>query len=174
MMEQEIAIIKSVPADPLTRELIRSAAKNELSSRIDSSPLSYDELTDTSQKILENLKLSEEFTGFTMVALHNAFWRDAFARVPYNRRILLLPHCLRNIKECNGTYDSEGLTCGGCGSCNISALSSQAMALGYQVVIAEYLTVKPLRYSVSLAWIHWKNPTSTYAKPAYPILQCRC
>ncbi|MEI6521324.1 MAG: polyprenyl synthetase family protein [bacterium] len=136
-MEIEQETIKSVPADPFTRELIRRIAKEELSARKDASPLSFDELADMSEAILKKLQLSSEFTGFTMVALHNAFWHDAFVRIPFDRRVLLLPHCLRNSSVCIGTYDSEGLNCGGCGSCDISALRAQAMALGYQVVIAE-------------------------------------
>ncbi len=136
-MEQELEIIKSVPADPMTRELIRDAAKKELSARFDLSPLSFDELSAFSAVILNKLKLPEDYTGFTMVAIHNAFWHDAFVSIPYNRRVLLLPHCLRNAGECTGSYDSEGLNCGGCGSCDISALRTQAIALGYQVVIAE-------------------------------------
>jgi geranylgeranyl pyrophosphate synthase len=134
-IEQEL--IKAVPVDPCTRELIRRTAKEELSARVDVTPLSFEELTKMSEAILKRLQLSNEFTGFTMVAIHNAFWHDAFVRIPFDRRILLLPHCLRNATECCGTYDSEGLNCAGCGSCDIAALRSQAIALGYQVVIAE-------------------------------------
>ena len=72
-MEQELEIIKSVPADPMTRELIRDAAKKELSARFDLSPLSFDELSAFSAVILNKLKLPEDYTGFTMVAIHNAF-----------------------------------------------------------------------------------------------------
>ncbi|MGE5608679.1 MAG: polyprenyl synthetase family protein, partial [Bacillota bacterium] len=57
--------------------------------------------------------------------------------IPYNRRLLLLPHCLSDRAACAGTYDSIGLHCAGCGSCTIGDLKAQAERLGYQVIVAE-------------------------------------
>ena len=72
-----------------------------------------------------------------MVAISNAFWGRAFAAVPFNRRLLLLPKCLSDVAACTGYYDAIGLHCGGCGACGIFELRRRAEELGYQVLIAE-------------------------------------
>jgi geranylgeranyl pyrophosphate synthase len=44
---------------------------------------------------------------------------------------------LNDRKTCQGSYDSVGLHCAGCGNCDIDALKRQAETLGYTVVVAE-------------------------------------
>jgi geranylgeranyl diphosphate synthase, type II len=83
------------------------------------------------------LELPRRFLGFAMVALSNEFWRPHFESIPFDRRLFLLPHCLSDRKTCQGSYDSVGLNCAGCGNCDIDALKRQAETLGYTVVVAE-------------------------------------
>jgi len=42
------------------------------------------------------LGLSESYLGFTMVAITNEFWREQVSAIDFKRRLLLLPHCLKN------------------------------------------------------------------------------
>jgi geranylgeranyl pyrophosphate synthase len=86
---------------------------------------------------LDHLRLPHSFLGFAMVAVSNGFWLSALQVIPYNRRLLLLPHCLSDRDACAGAYDSIGLHCVGCGSCTIGDLKAQAERLGYQVIVAE-------------------------------------
>ena len=72
-----------------------------------------------------------------MVTVSNEFWRPTFAAIPADRRLFLLPHCLADRAACAGTYDSVGLHCAGCGSCEIDALQREAEQLGYSVIVAE-------------------------------------
>ena len=72
-----------------------------------------------------------------MVSVNNEFWRGQFAAVPPSRRLLLLPHCLRHVKECKGSYDARGLSCAECGACALAAVKAEAESLGYTVLIAE-------------------------------------
>ena len=75
-----------------------------------------------------------------MVAVSNEFWRPTLAAVPFGRRLFLLPHCLSDRAACTGKYDSIGLHCAGCGSCEIHALKRKAEDLGYSVIVAEGTT----------------------------------
>jgi hypothetical protein len=64
--------------------------------------------------------------NFSCVELSNAWWRDAFAAVPCSRRLLLLPHCLRDAATCQAPTDRQGLHCAHCGSCDLAALQREA------------------------------------------------
>ncbi len=52
--------------------------------------------------------------------------------VALQKRLLLLPHCLRKVEHCQATYDSKGLQCKHCNpSCAINRLTRAAEELGY-------------------------------------------
>ena len=102
-----------------------------------SRPLDKFELETCSRVILEELDQPEDYLGWAMVALGAAFWRDHVAATPPGRRLLLLPHCLRNAEVCPARYNEFGLLCKDCGACRLSELRSHAEKLGYQVLIAE-------------------------------------
>ncbi len=55
------------------------------------------------------------------------------AGVPFSRRVLLLPHCLRPSLDCPGRMTKEGLDCGDCDrtDCAIHQLRTTAMEAGY-------------------------------------------
>ncbi len=72
-----------------------------------------------------------------MVLLGSEYWRKEIEAIPFARRILLLPHCLRKEPGCPATYDSTGLLCRECGACELAALKNDALARGYTVLIAE-------------------------------------
>ncbi len=131
------ANIKQIPREQATREAIRCAAV-EVAERLGQQhPPVYGDLERHGQELLSLLSLPECYLGFAMVAISNAFWQRAFAAVPFNRRLLLLPNCLRDASACSGYFDSIGLHCQGCGCCGILDLRRRAEALGYQVLIAE-------------------------------------
>jgi geranylgeranyl pyrophosphate synthase len=134
---REIEGIKAVPEDGRVRADIRELAR-DLAGGLDPSsvPLRED-LERAAQGLLTRLGLPRGFLGFTMVAIDNAFWADAFAAVPAHRRLLLLPKCLSNEDACQGSRDSIGLQCAECGGCELVGLKRQAESLGYQVIIAE-------------------------------------
>ncbi len=130
-------IIKHMPADASTRRCIRSEAARVAAEMDRRRPPSRSQLEEHGRSLLHRLKLNPAFLGFAMVATNNAFWRDQFAAVPPDRRVILLPHCLRNVEACRGAYDEVGLTCVACGSCILAGLAEESESLGYTVVIAE-------------------------------------
>lgn len=72
-----------------------------------------------------------------MILLHNAAWAPTVAAIPFKRRLLLLPQCLRDSRRCPAERDAFGLLCEGCGRCPIGELQAFAEDLGYVVLVAE-------------------------------------
>lgn len=129
--------LKRVPADRAQRERIRHRAE-EMAARLDRSrPLARHHIESHARTLLADLALSEGYLGWTMVALASAFWRYQVRLIPFQRRLLLLPHCLRRAEQCSAEYDEQGLKCRDCGACSLSGLRAKAQALGYRVLIAE-------------------------------------
>ncbi|MFN2269991.1 MAG: DUF116 domain-containing protein [Anaerolineae bacterium] len=62
---------------------------------------------------------------------HNA--EASVASVPFSRRVLLLPHCLRPSQDCPGKMTKQGLDCSGCTlvDCAIYRLRAAADKAGY-------------------------------------------
>jgi geranylgeranyl pyrophosphate synthase len=128
---------QAVPQDAAVRAAIRQAANQAAAVACRCQPLDRRRLEKLGDEILSRLNLSQEFLGFVMVAIGSEFWRESFAATPYNRRLLVLPHCLRKKVVCKGAYSAEGLECARCGACAICELQSEAEKLGYGVIISE-------------------------------------
>jgi geranylgeranyl diphosphate synthase, type II len=129
--------MKDVPQDAGVRSGIREQAVRVAAVLGRERPLGRAELETLGRELLVRLNLSLDFLGFAMVAVSNEFWRTQFASIPYGRRVLLLPHCMRNEPQCQGRYDALGLQCALCGACLLSGLKREAETLGYKVLIAE-------------------------------------
>ena len=99
--------------------------------------LSLDELQRHSEEILQRSNLDPKYKNYTVILLNNELWRDTLEGIPYNKRLLLLPKCLRNQEKCQGTFDEFGLICEHCGSCIIDEFKTRAEQHGYAVLIAE-------------------------------------
>ena len=75
------------------------------------------------------------------ILLNNETWAETLAAVPFNRRILLLPQCLRPREVCPASVDEFGVLCEQCGQCAVGQLQREGEELGYVVLIAEGTTV---------------------------------
>lgn len=58
---------------------------------------------------------------------------DDLSEVPFDQRVLLLPHCLRPSQDCPGKMSKQGLDCSGCThtECAIYQLRAVAIEKGY-------------------------------------------
>src|SRR5690606_8299922 len=102
-----------------------------------SRPFNKAELEAHGRKLLDQLAQPEKFLGFVMVLIGNFFWKRQFLSIPFNRRLLLLPHCLKHAEGCPAEYDEFGLDCEKCGACSIADYKVRAEQLGYKVRVAE-------------------------------------
>lgn len=131
------AAFKAVPETRELRDRIRSTVVDFCKTLDKSKPLMRDNTRGMAEEILRSLGLGEQYLGFTMVMLTNEFWRDQVAAIPFNRRLLLVPHCLKNAEGCPAEYDDLGLDCKKCGACHVGDFRTKAEALGYKVLVSE-------------------------------------
>jgi geranylgeranyl pyrophosphate synthase len=126
-----------VPDTKAQRESLRARCA-DVASRLDKSrPIGKDELEAIARRTLDEAAMPEGFLGWTMVALATSFWKEQVAGVPYERRLFLLPHCLKHAEGCPAEYDDYGLDCRRCGACSIADFRTRAEDLGYKVLVAE-------------------------------------
>lgn len=104
-------------------------------------PLPLDALQRHARALLEATGMDDAHLDFATLLMSNALWEDTVAAIPYQRRIFLLPQCLRDPDACPAAFDALGLLCQQCGCCVIGELQARAEALGYVCLVAEGTTV---------------------------------
>jgi geranylgeranyl diphosphate synthase type II len=100
-------------------------------------PMPIDELRDHADRIVGAASLDPAYRDYIGVLVNNESWRDTLATIPYDRRLLLMPKCLRVEARCPAPFDEFGLLCKKCGLCSIQDLQEEAERLGYAVLVAE-------------------------------------
>ncbi|MFY8059810.1 MAG: DUF116 domain-containing protein, partial [Planctomycetaceae bacterium] len=129
--------LKIVPETLELRERVKLAAEQYAVSLDRSRAFTRDELEHHGRELLNQLQLPEKYLGFSMVMVGNYFWKQQFLAIPFNRRMLLLPHCLKHAEGCPAEYTQFGLDCERCGACSIADYKVRAEQLGYKVLVAE-------------------------------------
>ncbi|MDR1964224.1 MAG: polyprenyl synthetase family protein [Planctomycetaceae bacterium] len=89
------------------------------------------------EKLARSVVDDERFLAWSMVLIGSRAWRHRVSLIPFERRLVLLPHCMRHTEHCPAQYDSAGLLCESCGACELGHLKKLAESLGYHVMIAE-------------------------------------
>ena len=107
-------------------------AENELTP-----PLVLDELRERATALVTRHGIDPKYVDYVGTILNNEVWREQLSAVPYNRRLLLMPKCLRVEDRCPAPFDEFGLLCKQCGLCSIQDLQEEAERLGYAVLVAE-------------------------------------
>jgi geranylgeranyl diphosphate synthase, type II len=131
------AHLKVVPETRQLRDNLRALA-HDFAQKLDRSrPLTKPEAQKLAGEFLLQNNLGEQYLGFSLVAIMNEFWREQVAAIPFNRRLLLLPHCLKNAEGCPADYDEFGLDCKKCGACSVADFKVRAEELGYKVLVSE-------------------------------------
>ena len=100
-------------------------------------PLSLDELRCHAGRVVESAGMDAKYTDFAAVLVSNAAWWPTVAAIPYGKRLILLPKCMRDSQKCPAEFDEIGLLCENCGACLNDEFKRQAEQLGYAVLIAE-------------------------------------
>ncbi|MCX7824054.1 MAG: DUF116 domain-containing protein [Verrucomicrobiae bacterium] len=135
--ETATAHLKLVPPTRELRAMIRNAAAR-VAERLDRShPPTHETLRSHAETLLRELDLPAGYLGFAMVTVSNEFWREQFMAVDFNRRLLLLPRCLKCVHSKPPAANGPGPNCKECGSCNVADFKVSADELGYRVLMAE-------------------------------------
>jgi geranylgeranyl diphosphate synthase type II len=130
-----------VPEKALTRNRLRKAAREMVAERGIVPPGNFMLIQQMADEIIAQTETDTSFREFAMVVCGNEIWRSVVAATPYNRRLLLLPQCLKNNSSCHAEIDELGLICAGCQSCQIDSILQKAEGLGYATLVAEGTTV---------------------------------
>ncbi|MGL6075687.1 MAG: polyprenyl synthetase family protein [Fimbriiglobus sp.] len=127
----------TIPGTREGREAIRVAARKYTERVKPVLPLSFEELKQHADQLISEIGSEEKFRDYIAVIINSEASRDALAAVPFERRLLLLPKCLRVEDRCPAPFDEFGLLCKQCGLCTIQDLQNEAEKLGYAVLVAE-------------------------------------
>lgn len=129
--------LKEVPDTLELRESLRARCA-DIAARIDrATPMTKDEMEQIARRALKEADLPEAYLGWMMVMISSEFWKESLAAVPPERRLFLLPHCLKHAEGCPAEYDQFGMNCKECGACSIADFRGLAEEMGYRVLVAE-------------------------------------
>src|SRR5262245_11644102 len=129
----------NIPATLPEREFLRDLVSRHVDSRRTTlvPPLVLDELRVEAAALVGQAGVDPIYRDYVGVLLNNEVWQEQLATVPFERRLLLLPKCLRVEDKCPAPFDEFGLLCKQCGLCTIQDLQEEAERLGYAVLVAE-------------------------------------
>ncbi|MCA9200087.1 MAG: DUF116 domain-containing protein, partial [Planctomycetales bacterium] len=128
---------ENIPPTRQQREQIRTWLKEFVAAEKPVPPLPMSELRGMAESFAEAKQIDAKYVDYIGVLMNSEVWKDSLASVPYNRRLLLLPKCLRIEDQCPAPFDEFGLLCKQCGLCSIQDLQEEAEKLGYAVLVAE-------------------------------------
>ncbi|TAN36000.1 MAG: DUF116 domain-containing protein [Verrucomicrobia bacterium] len=126
-----------VPQTRAERELFAQFVRGFVREWAPVPPLSSADLRQLAERMIALTGVAVQYRDYISILINNELWREPLAAVPYERRLLLLPKCLRHAENCQATFDQFGLLCAQCGGCTIPELQSEAERLGYVVLVAE-------------------------------------
>jgi geranylgeranyl pyrophosphate synthase len=127
----------NIPQTLAEREQLRDAVRSYVAAVRPVPPMPADPLREHADRMLTEAGIPLTYREYAAVLISNEMWRDALAGIPYERRLLLMPKCLRVESKCPAPFDEFGLLCKKCGLCSIQDLQEEAERLGYAVLVAE-------------------------------------
>ena len=128
---------KNIPQTPEERTQILHAVRNYVAEYSPTPPVPVAELAEHADRLVQHLGIAPIYRDYVGVLINNELWREQLAAVPFERRLLLMPKCLRVESKCPAPFDEFGLLCKQCGLCSIQDLQNEAERLGYAVLVAE-------------------------------------
>ena len=128
---------ENIPQTPEERNRVVQVLRNYVAEFNPVPPLPLDQLKVHADKVMEMADIDPKYRDFVGVLLNNEMWREQLAGIPFEKRLLLIPKCLREEEKCPAPFDEFGLLCKTCGLCSIQDLTAEAEKLGYATLVAE-------------------------------------
>src|SRR6187399_12211 len=128
---------KNLPQTKLERDHVLAMIRQYLETETLVPPMPLDELRLHAEKVIELHKFNPVWVDYIGVLMSNELWRETLATIPFEKRLLLMPKCLRVESKCPAPFDEFGLLCKQCGLCTIQDFQNEAEKLGYAVLVAE-------------------------------------
>src|SRR6478672_9411920 len=127
----------NIPQTRAERDAVMRLVRDYVATYNPVPPMPMEQLKVHADKLVETHKVDPLYRDWIAVLINNEAWREQLAPVPFERRLLLMPKCLRVEKQCPAPFDEFGLLCKKCGLCSIQDLQDEAEKLGYAVLVAE-------------------------------------
>lgn len=128
---------KNLPQTKIERDHVLNTVRAYVEAHKLVPPTPLDELRVHAETVIAENKFNPVWIDYIGVLLANESWRETLATIPYERRLLLMPKCLRVESKCPAPFDEFGLLCKQCGLCTIQDFQNEAEKLGYAVLVAE-------------------------------------
>ena len=128
---------ENIPQTREERELILREVRHYVAEQTLVPPVPLEDLKVHADKLVEALNTKEVYRDYIGILINNELWRETLAAVPFERRLLMVPKCLRVEAKCPAPFDEFGLLCKSCGLCSIQDLEYEAEKLGYAALVAE-------------------------------------
>jgi len=127
----------NIPQTRAERELLARVIRKYVADNNPVPPMPMGELREHADRVIAIAECPQKFRDYIAVLLSNESWREHLAGIPFERRLLLMPKCMRVEAKCPAPFDEFGLLCKKCGLCSIQDLQEEAERLGYAVLVAE-------------------------------------
>jgi geranylgeranyl pyrophosphate synthase len=128
---------ENIPQTREERETILREVRHYVAEQTLVPPVPMDDLKVHADELVAALDTKEIYRDYIGILINNELWRETLAAVPFERRLLMVPKCLRVEAKCPAPFDEFGLLCKSCGLCSIQDLEYEAEKLGYAVLVAE-------------------------------------
>ncbi len=128
---------KNIPQTKIERDQILATIRKQLEISPLVPPIPADELRQHAEQFVTDYGYDAIYTDYIGVLMSNEIWRETLATIPFEKRLLLMPKCLRVESKCPAPFDEFGLLCKQCGLCTIQDFQNEAERLGYAVLVAE-------------------------------------
>ena len=128
---------ENIPQTREERDMVLKAVRHYVAEQTLAPPAPLEELKEHADKLVATMGWKEIYRDYVGVLINNELWRETLASVPYERRLLMMPKCLRVESRCPAPFDEFGLLCKQCGLCTIQDLQEEAERLGYAALVAE-------------------------------------
>jgi hypothetical protein len=80
-------------------------------------------VTDIANRVAKEIGVFDDrWVKYTSIELHNGLNKEFYKVIPKKDRVVFIPHCLRNVKECKMPIDEDGYHCLKCGKCVIGEI----------------------------------------------------
>ena len=128
---------ENIPQTREERETILREVRHYVAEQTLVPPVPMDDLKVHADVLVAALGTKEIYRDYIGILINNELWRETLAAVPFERRLLMVPKCLRVEAKCPAPFDEFGLLCKSCGLCSIQDLEYEAEKLGYAALVAE-------------------------------------
>jgi geranylgeranyl pyrophosphate synthase len=128
---------ENIPTTREEREMMLREVRHYVAEQTLVPPVPMADLKEHADELVAALGTKEIYRDYLGILINNELWRETLATVPFERRLLMLPKCLRVEARCPAPFDEFGLLCKSCGLCSIEDLQFEAEKLGYAALVAE-------------------------------------